>query len=95
MSMAECTALLNTGRYKADSNRPVTAALIPQTAPATAGLAASDSQAPCNPSTSKKPGRKMASVASKAPASGAVAHSSAPRKAARLNIGPGTAWAAA
>lgn len=63
------TALVNIGLYRAESNRPTTAALIPQTAPAIFGFATSDSHVPCKPRRSKKPGKNIATVANTEPKS--------------------------
>lgn len=87
------TALTNTGLYKALNSNPTTAALIPAAAPAIFGLDAKFCQALFSANTKRKPGKKIAKVAVNAPSKLWLGMTSAPKKVAMVNIGPGTAWA--
>ena len=85
------TPWLSTGSQKAAPRSPTTAALTAVNAVRRRGEWRQRPQK-CSPATmSRAEGRKMATVASRAPAQ---PPSTAPMKEAKVNSGPGTAWAA-
>ncbi|CPL99041.1 Uncharacterised protein [Bordetella pertussis] len=89
------TAPVQTGSYSAASRMPTTPALTPASAARTAGRPRRTFQKGSAPTSKSAPGRKISAVQASAPGQPpSGAGSSAPRKAAKLNSGPGTAWAA-
>lgn len=86
-------ALVQTGRYSADSSKPTTAALTPASAAWVCTLRLNNSQNGKVPKINKNDGRKIETMQIKAP-SQPVGDSvmDAPRKETNVNKGPGTAW---
>ncbi len=90
------------GSYNADSNNPTTTAFTPEMAPRTRLLRPSRDQKGRTPHTSKNDGMYMAMSVTSPPIHGCrntgsrvpVPVTDAPRYAANVNSGPGTAWAA-
>ena len=88
-------ALVQIGVTRAASRIPTTAAFVPVSARRTPTDARSRSQNGSAPKISRNDGRKMATVAMAAPGTPlGVGPATAPRNAANVNSGPGTAWAA-
>ena len=94
-SATDCKPWRPTGSISAASSTPTTAAFTAERAARADGTDFSRSQNGSAPATSKKAGAKMASRATKPPSQpeGASARA-APRNAAKVNSGPGTACAA-
>ncbi len=92
---AALIALVQTGSYSAASSNPTTAALTPASAAWLRRLPRSRSQNGNAPNTSRKEGANTASRQMVAPSQPlGPLFIEAPRKAAKVNSGPGTAWAA-
>src|SRR5690606_34964353 len=89
------TEPVQSGSYSAALSTPTTAALAPAIGARTDGLARNPFQNGKAATSNRNPGRKIAGIASIAPAipfgSGPIAM---PRKAAKVKSGPGTACAA-
>src|SRR5690606_13702313 len=94
-SCNECIALVHTGLYSAASSRPTTPALTPARAACTRGLPLQLFQNGRAPAINRKEGKKTAINAIKPPYQPEENSCiEAPRKAAKVNKGPGTACAA-
>ncbi len=91
-SLAVVTELVQTGEYKAAAKSPTTAALIPRIMACASLRDRKLSQKDSVPISTSMPGRKMATSAIAAPITPCgVGVATAPRYAAKVNNGPGTA----